>query len=92
MNARLRQLRQPVPFRHLSIKEQHVRTELANDERRASRDAVLMWLRHAGAADRCELASRILTSSVYAQAALLGVVACGRCGDTGCAMCPGVIA
>lgn len=53
------------------------------------RDAVMMWLRHSGVRDRVELASRIMVGSVYAQAAVLGVVTCGRCGDRGCDWCRG---
>lgn len=51
------------------------------------RDAVLMWLRHSGVRDRVELAARIMVGSVFAQAAVLGVVSCGRCGDRGCDWC-----
>lgn len=51
------------------------------------RSAVLMWLRHAGVADRCELATRIMVSSVFAQAGLMGLVTCTRCGDRGCDWC-----
>jgi len=49
--------------------------ELADELARADRDAVLLWLRHTGARDRCQLAARILHQSVLAQARLLGVLA-----------------
>lgn len=51
------------------------------------RDAVLLWLRHSGVADRVTLATKIMVGSVYAQAAVLGLVVCGRCGDLGCDWC-----
>lgn len=59
--------------------------ELAADDR----DAIMLWLVHSGAADRTELASRLLIGSVFAQAGLLGLVSCTRCGDRGCDWCGG---
>lgn len=56
---------------------------------RQDRDAILLWLRWSGAADRTELATRLLIGSVFAQAGLLGVVTCTRCGDRGCDWCRG---
>lgn len=56
---------------------------------KADRDATLLFIRHAGASQRARrrIAAKILTESVYAQARILGVVRCGRCGDRGCDWC-----
>lgn len=91
---RLRQLQAPLPFDQLDAAAQHQLAEQANDEAWRTRDAVLLWLRHAGTTteSRRELATSILLGSVFAQAALLGCVACGRCGDRGCSLCPGRLA
>lgn len=60
---------------------------MADELGRADRDAVIVWLVHAGVADRTQLANRIMLSSVFTQAALLGLVRCGHCGDRGCSRC-----
>lgn len=64
---------------------------MADDLARADRDAVLLWLRHSGVTDRVSLAAKIMVGSVYAQAALLGLVDCGHCGDLGCGWCRGAL-
>lgn len=64
--------------------------QLADDERRASIDAVMMWLRHSGVvgqAERQRMATTIMLGSVAAQAGLLGLLRCCYCWDSGCRVC-----
>lgn len=60
--------------------------------RRQEVGAAVMWLTHAGMvtpAARRRFATRMMLAAVFAQAALLGLVRCTRCGDRGCDMCRG---
>lgn len=70
-------------------REYVARVEQAADLAAQDRDATMMWLRHSlvPAPERQRMAATIMTSSVYAQAALYGLVDCARCGDLGCGWC-----
>lgn len=61
----------------------------ADEERRTTRDAVMYWLLNSGVnrKARREFAARTLLGSVFAQAALVGLLSCSRCGDRGCDYC-----
>jgi hypothetical protein len=59
----------------------------ADELGRRDRDAVILWLRNSGVPDRTQLARRLMLASVFAQAAVLGVIECAGCGDRGCWRC-----
>ena len=59
----------------------------ADELGRADRDAALYCLRHSLSRDRVRMAARLMVSSVWTQAAMVGVLGCGHCADAGCWWC-----
>lgn len=65
---------------------------MADEHRRAEIGAVVLWLSNASPgivsdAARIDVGARVMLASVFAQAGLMGVVLCTRCGDRGCDWC-----
>lgn len=78
-----------MPYDLLTPNQRRELEDQADAERHRAIEGTLYWLTHAGvpARARRRVAALGMVASVFAQAALLGVVGCSRCGDRGCDWC-----
>jgi len=78
------------PYDLLNERQRDHIDDLVADELKRALDASLMYLVHGPAMDhlaRRRVVTDLMIHATYRQAELLGLVACGQCGDIGCDLC-----
>lgn len=77
------------------VRQALIRAGMAKDLRREDLRAAVYWLSAGNLRgrghreERVRMAHQLVCASVWAQAGLLGLVDCSRCGDRGCEWCRG---